>query len=454
MTLRDPSSAPPPPPPSQARQGWLDGIRGLAAFVVGWFHFTVDIMQTPYRSFWDLPAEQNRLLIQLAPFRILFCGNAMVRVFFVVSGYSVSIAIIRHRDRENNGFFYQKLSSSVLRRVIRLYTPVVVLCLASQILLYMGAYHWDWDAGPEGCYAAEPWAAIWPHLKCCVLSFLSSLSLTKPPFFTGGLNGQLWSMADEIKGSMAVYLLLLSLASVKPKARIFTISGICALLLWCAFPHTSAFVAGHLFAELDLLKQQQQMPNWMPTIMSSSKLPPVQEKAKRWVQPGTLMLFMLGIYFLCLPVLEDFPVDYWHPVPFDLVPLWVGPFVRINGWHAVGSIIVIWTLRHLPSVRTLLEAPLPRFLGKISFSFYLFHQPFIRTLRNPILHFVCMSLAGKDVYATRDDPACGFVYFFAWVVAGSIIAPLAIITSVYVTKVVDRHSVQLSYKAEKLLAGH
>ncbi|BDD62196.1 hypothetical protein MPDQ_008109 [Monascus purpureus] len=437
----------------ESREVWLDGLRGIAAAVVAWFHFTVDVMQVPYRQYGDDPPENNRYWYQLAPFRVLFAGQAMVRVFFVISGYSVAISIIRHRDRENNNArFYHKLSSSVLRRVFRLYLPVVVLCVFSQTLYYTGFYHWEFFP-PEGCPGAEPWSFVWPHFRCAALALLSSLSLATGPWFSGGLNGQLWSMADEIKGSLAVYLVILCLASVAPRARVALTTFIGFLLLWTGFPHLSAFIAGLLYAELDLLKrkQQQQPYGGMPTINSLKAPAPVP---KIWHQPAMLALFMFGIYFFCLPVLEDFPVDYWFPVPFDPVPFWIGPYVRINAWHVVGAVIVVGTLRHLPFLRkAVLEAPLSQFLGKISFSFYLFHQSFIRTMRNPIQHSVCQALSGKDLYQTRDDPEGSAVYYLSWIVAAAMILPPVILTSMYVTKVVDRQSVVLSYNVEKRLTG-
>lgn len=69
------------------RETWLDGLRGIAAAIVTWFHFTVGEMNTPYRSFWAEPVDENRRLIQFPPFRLIFAGQAMVRLLFVVSGY-------------------------------------------------------------------------------------------------------------------------------------------------------------------------------------------------------------------------------------------------------------------------------------------------------------------------------------------------------------------------------
>lgn len=438
--------------PVQGREIWLDGLRGLAAVVVAFFHLTVDIMRLPYRSYWDEPAQLNRRWFQLAPFRLLFCGQAMVRIFFVISGYSVSISIIRRRERDNNGLFYHSLTSSVFRRVIRLYFPVLVVCIFSHILFYIGAYRWDFTHSfMEGCEGAVPWSATWPHLKCMGLTMMSSMSLVRGGrYYTRGLNGQLWSMADELRGSIAVYMVLLSMASAAPRARVVSVAAICSVLLWCGLPHTTAFISGHLFAELDLWRRQTSS-----IIPTSTKTPIVAAHNPTWWKQGlALAALSLGIHFLCLPVLPDFPVNYWFRLHTDPLPLWEGPFVRINGWHSVGSILLIWALRHLPLIRKLvLETRPVQFLGKISFSFYLFHLTFIRVLRNPILHYVCTTLTGKNVYVLRDEGQNDVVYYFAWFVAVAVIMPLAVVTSVYATKVVDRFGVNLSHSVERKLSG-
>ncbi|KAL3497040.1 hypothetical protein BJX62DRAFT_1982 [Aspergillus germanicus] len=155
------------------RQRWLDGLRGVAAVIVAWFHFTVGEMKIPYRGFSDEPAEQDRHIIQLPLFRILYAGKAMVTLFFVISGYSFPLAIIRRRGQNNNGDCYRKLTSSVIRRGFRLYLPIIFVCMTSQILFFMGAYcNWSFPR-TEGCPHAPPWSAIWQRFRCFALPFLS-----------------------------------------------------------------------------------------------------------------------------------------------------------------------------------------------------------------------------------------------------------------------------------------
>ena len=283
-----------------------------------------------------------------------------------------------------------------------------------------------------------------------LLSFLTSMNITHGVWFTGGLNGQLWSMADELIGSIAVYMCLICLAGVQAKQRMLGLGFITFLLLWNGSPHTAAFIAGHLYAELDLYTQQKAYA--MPSTLLEEKIAP-HEHSKLGLQTLRIGILLFGIYLLCLPVVPDFPIDYWYPFTYNPLALWDYPFAGINGFHSIGSIIVVGVLRYLPYLKHLLSTQTSQWLGKISFSFYLFHQIFIRTMRNPIQNFVCMAMRGEDVVMVRDDPEGGYTYFLSWVITGSMIMPMVFTASHFITNVVDRYAVNMSHSVERYLTG-
>ncbi|OJJ06586.1 hypothetical protein ASPVEDRAFT_65238 [Aspergillus versicolor CBS 583.65] len=423
------------------RQRWLDGLRGIAAAIVTWFHFTVGEMHIPYRGFTDTPAEENRHLIQLPPFRTLFAGTAMVPLFFVISGYSVPLAIIRLRGQNHNADCYRKLTSSALRRGFRLYFPVLFICVISQLLFFAGAYSsWRFPE-TEGCPGAEPWSSIWPHLKCLSLSLVSALGLV-PIGGTQGLNSQLWTMLVELHGSFLLYLTILALLSATPRARLATIGVLNFVLFWFGFHEFLCFFSGLLFAELDLVNY-----------MSINLLPPVTHKSSsrrsKLFLIAVLAILAVGIYLISMPLRVDHYDEYWYSSEISILPFWNYPVKRINSWYSVGAVLTVFAIRHLPLIRKVLESPIPQFAGEISFSLYLIHQTFIRILRNLILETVCRTLWGKGFAATRDDEAGSHVYYLSWMVAVGVVGPLLVVTAVLMTRTVDRRSIALAYKLEE-----
>ncbi|CEL04436.1 hypothetical protein ASPCAL05566 [Aspergillus calidoustus] len=367
------------------RQRWLDGVRGIAAAIMACFHFTIGEMTIPYRGFTDEPAEQNRHLIQLLPFRILFAGKAIVTLFFVISGYSVGLAIIRRRGQNNNADCYRKLTSSVIRRGLRLYLPVTFACMTSQILFFMGAYsNWSFPRA-EGCPRAPPRSAIWQHLKCFALSFRSSIGFVETKYGSG-LNAQFWTMPIELKGSFAIYLTILGLLPATPKVRLTIVAIFAALFLYFGSQELFCFFSVLLFAELEELNQ-----NRASVVAPVTHKPPM--KKSRWSLAAFMALFAGGIYLLCLPYRGGSYEDYWYSSRLSILPYWDHPVKHINIWWSIGSIIAI---RCLPIIKRVLESRIAQFLGEISFSLYLLHQTFIRVLRNSILNWTCWKLWGKS----------------------------------------------------------
>ena len=163
-------------PASTGREIWLDGLRGVAAAIVVWSHMTAGKLVTPYRSFWDSPASENRHLFQIAPFRIFFSGPGMVDIFFVVSGYSISVGLIKLRHEGSLAGFHQRLTSSVVRRIFRLCFPVAIMMLGSHVLYYAGLYTIPFKEG-TGCPGAHPWKSPVPHIQCLIRSFISIINM-------------------------------------------------------------------------------------------------------------------------------------------------------------------------------------------------------------------------------------------------------------------------------------
>lgn len=83
-----------------------------------------------FRSFWDEPAEANRHWFQLPPFRLIVSGQAMVRLFFVLSGFTLSISFRCTREQKRRPL-RSAVWSAFLRRTLRLYIPLFIWSLVS-----------------------------------------------------------------------------------------------------------------------------------------------------------------------------------------------------------------------------------------------------------------------------------------------------------------------------------
>ena len=69
---------------------YLDGLRGLASFIVFAHHYTCEYVY-PYVAYYGVSSEKvPSSPVQLPFIRVAFAGRPMVHIFFVISGFVLS----------------------------------------------------------------------------------------------------------------------------------------------------------------------------------------------------------------------------------------------------------------------------------------------------------------------------------------------------------------------------
>lgn len=140
---------------------YLDGLRGFAALFVVFDHIK---LQWPGRfasmdlGFHSTPdPSQSSLLIQFPIVRILYNGQGMVAIFFVVSGYALSykpLKLIRKRD---SAALLDSMASMIFRRHMRLYLPLIFTTFIAMCLGYLGAFPDNWVPAFPGQWKLQVW---------------------------------------------------------------------------------------------------------------------------------------------------------------------------------------------------------------------------------------------------------------------------------------------------------
>ncbi|KAK6405711.1 hypothetical protein LTR95_018739, partial [Oleoguttula sp. CCFEE 5521] len=127
-----------PPEKSTRDTAWLDGLRGVAAFLVMIGHFGPTFWspmtyEAPYgannkgmQGGDENPRYPMNDIFRLPLLRVWFSsGHAQVSIFFVLSGFVLSWSPLRsmRQGQSQNSTLGQSLSSAVFRRWVRLYLP-------------------------------------------------------------------------------------------------------------------------------------------------------------------------------------------------------------------------------------------------------------------------------------------------------------------------------------------
>ena len=339
----------PAPPSSPPRLPALDSIRGLAALAVVINHlFDLSMaVGDPPAGYTAAPLAPALERLLASPLAILWNGPGAVALFFVLSGFVLSIPW-HHQQAPSYRVF-------AIRRLCRIYLPYAAAVALSMILAAA-----LFDLRPPGIsrwFQDENWttrpdlAAVADHL----------LMLGHHNWF----DNPVWSLNHEMRISLLFPLLVWPLIRFGwPAAALGTIAlygaaGVITRTFGWDYP-SAEIAASVRFAAFFVLGA------WLGAVA-----PRIAACPARWRTPAAWAALLVGLLTL------------WA---------WREPATR-----AIGSALVI-TAALIPGAiqSTLLRAPL-RTLGRISYSLYLVHLPLILTLvclLTPTIPLPLIALAG------------------------------------------------------------
>ncbi|KAK1984745.1 acyltransferase 3 [Colletotrichum cereale] len=237
------------PASSRSETSYLDGLRGIAAFLVYTYHFSMALDSQRLRHGYG---PHNSSLHSLPVLRLLWhSGPAMVSIFFVISGYVLSVGPLRHARLRQWDKLLAYLSSAVLTRPVRLLLPSILLTIVSLVLASLGYYE---RAALEICppfsslssaslqecdfHPVAPPRLASVHAQVVDWFGFVTHDLANPWDWEAGLRPasayglHLWTVAAELRCSMALFAVL---ATLLPCPRLLVRAGVwLALLVFCA----------------------------------------------------------------------------------------------------------------------------------------------------------------------------------------------------------------------------
>ncbi|RLP73860.1 acyltransferase [Mycetocola manganoxydans] len=321
--------------PGTARSGRiasLDGVRGIAAVVVLLYHHT--LVARPALE--QIPGAWEWLT--QSPLKLVTAGTEAVLVFFVLSGLVVALPALR------NGFDWLAYYPS---RLVRLYLPVVasLLLAAAFILLVPHA---------DGQVTADSWLEK-RNADEAPLSLLLGEATLLPETYT--LNNVLWSLRWEVLFSLLLPVFIVATRAVGRHVGL------------AVFVSGGAMVLGRVL-ELDALV-------YLPTFFLGTLIAANLDRLRAW---GASVHERYGGWVWAALAVSSSAVliTSWLARPIAPAGSQVSAVLwGLAGFGAAGLIVVAIVS---PLAERLLDSPLPRWLGKVSFSLYLVHIPVLATV--------------------------------------------------------------------------
>jgi peptidoglycan/LPS O-acetylase OafA/YrhL len=335
------------------------------------------------------------------PLAIFYAGTFAVAIFFVLSGFVLSIGYFKSGD-EN---IIKKLAQ---RRYLRLVIPAAAATLACFLLMSVGASKLIENASTT---TASDWlSGTWDFDSSVFHAIYSGFIGI---FISGhsAYDNVLWTMRIELLGSFLVFGFLLFLAKSKNRWFGYVLLSILTFNTWYL-----AFIVGVLLADC----------------YAHGLIHRVKEKARTTV---------IGLLFAAAIVLGSYPHgSHASDTVYRFLNVHL-PGIKMNYemfYLTVGAALIIVTVLLSTTLQRWLKNPRISILGKYTYSLYLTHLAVIYTVSTTIFIYL-HSVMG---------------YTRAVLVAGLLSAPVIWLVSYLFTKYVDQPSIRFASKFAYIYENH
>ncbi len=307
----------------------LEGLRGIAALIVVLGHMVRGLV--PPDS-WQGMHQFHRWLLN---------GGASVTVFFVLSGFILSLPFAKDRSR-------LRVLTALLKRWPRLAVLTTIACLFSWGLIVLSQDNYVRAAAVTG----NSWMAnhFNAPLQGQEISWVAALRDGLFEVFVSGsstFDSPLWTMRIELFGSFAVFLIAPLLFRLRSWKLRLAVIGTVMIVGGTAFPLTyvSDFLVGTILAMLFA-------ENLMPAFSNRS----------------AALAGLGGVYLFCFSAGENHAIH--APIRAMLPAGETAHFV----WD-VSAALIIMVLLGNPFLCRVFSKTWAKWLGLLSFPIYLLHVP-------------------------------------------------------------------------------
>lgn len=315
----------------------LDSLRGLAALSVFFGHLYLSTNETLI----------SKVLFKYGPLRVLTAGSEAVMLFFVLSGFVLSLPFYSG--------LYQNYQSYAIKRICRIYIPyiaAIIIAFIAKAMFYTGTV-----AGLTHWFNVN-WAT-----SLTINSVIDHILLIGT--FTSNLNNVVWSLVHEMRISLVFPFIIFFLNRFDSKKGIFlgvvlsaatvTYNFIIGRSFWGTEWYVTANYTGMFIIGALLAKNREKIKNKLLTLSLR----------------GNYLLFIIGIILYL----------YAHPsFMLNQVIPGLNPFYRmvVDSWFtALGAGIIIIFAVSSGRFSKILNNEYVNYFGKISYSLYLIHLPVI-----------------------------------------------------------------------------
>lgn len=372
-------------PVKESPTSYLNGFRGIMAFLVFVRHFSL-----PWQPNLDYGFRQgvdHTSMFRLPVLRILYAGPN-VPVFLILSGFVMSLKPLRLLHESQKELFLKSLVSSIFRRAIRIFPPPILSTFIFMLAVHFGLFKLQY-------YTMDEFIPHHPdRLSTFVEQFQDWLQfvfdeLANPWTWktTGPEYGaHLWTISLQFRSSMVIFLILIGLANTRKQVRQMILG---ALFIYCmsygrwdvALYLSGMFMAGTRTGTEDNFNSAALVSDFEKSVSSTAA--PALRSRTYW-----LVTVLAGLYLSSYPRARDGVGAPGYIILYKINPSYLY-------WQGCGAILLIWGLMRSKTAQIPFNYSLPRYLGELSFSLYIVHEPLLHVLGYGMVNLM-WSFTGKE----------------------------------------------------------
>ena len=422
---------------------WLDGLRGIASFIVVVYHSG----QVFYGGRCGAWYKEDPNFFRLPIIRLQCTGTAMVDIFFVVSGYALShkpLSTIRAGDFHS---LSSSLASSIFRRGFRLYLPVAAITFLNAMASYLLIFD------PEGRDHVPHQEDFWGTMTFWLDDFVTGIN----PFHVdryrswdmAGLRYEpaMWTIPYEYRGSITVFAILLVLGKTRPLAGFLLLLATVLYVLAAGQWDVFLFLSGTLCSQIHHYMENRKL---LPGLEEAVNDTLTSRRMTRTLlnKANAILGLLVILYILTIPDyhfgLGDIP---FYPTLASAAPRsWAGLPDTGRFPVCMAAVLLVLYCGHSQFLRNVLSSRLPQYLGEKSFAIYLIHFFLINTLGRPLMRTL---YAGKIMLGLNEGLAGATGDWLLLALYAAIAVPVLCWCGEIVTRYVDKKSVDFARWAEK-----
>lgn len=360
----------------------------------------------------------------------------MVAIFFVISGYALSVKPLRHLQDERLESAYKVLTSSIIRRAFRLFPPTFAAVLIAAVLVQLGAFEASTNVWNTKLYALhETPPARHPTFTAQMRdAFANCFFILNAWHWDSrsayGYDLHTWTIPTEFRASMVLFLCLAALATMSTKVRMISVVGLIAYSFFCEQQEMMCFLSGTMIAAIDVNQ------DWSET----EELGGRRRAARRNVT--SFLFFVAGLYLCSIPTIRG-EIAYGFTTISSIIPAtFKEPAEYIR---TIGAAFTVHGVLNCRPLAWLFTNSVVAYLGRISFALYLVHGNVLKSVFHGIIPFIYSILGDQPNHMSTRSVT------ISWFVGLLLTLPLSIYLADVFTRIIDQPSISLARRFESIL---